>query len=224
MTVFSNAVWILGSPVRTDFMAEGFIVVETGNEFIHFIRNVQVAGVILDEGTKEKIIGVLGEVTCNGIRWELTGCRSNQKRRLVHNKWMSRSNDSTKNVIPLAVVVGDSLGHGTVGREGLGMGKSIKNGQRPVSLLETKFPGYIILDKIGIIPNSEASSGIGVAAKTEIRLNKNAIRRTVVTEDIVPKSNSSITVVVAWWDVLMKFSESLSSLRSKIEHTTIASY
>ena len=90
-------------------------------------------------------------------------------------------------------------------------------------LLKTEFPGDIVLDKICIISNSEASSGVGVAAKTEVRLNKNAIRCTVITEDIVPKTNSNITVVVTGRDVFMKFADALSSLRSKTEHTTISS-
>ena len=65
MAILANAVGILGIPVFTDISMYAFIVVETGNEFVHLIHNIEVAGIILDEGTKEEIINILGEVTCN---------------------------------------------------------------------------------------------------------------------------------------------------------------
>ena len=89
--------------------------------------------------------------------------------------------------------------------------------------LETEFPGDIILDKLCIITNSEASSGIGVMAETEIWLYKNTIRRTMVTEDIVLKSNCSVTVVGTWRDVLEKLFDTLIALRSEIKHQTVPS-
>ena len=136
---------------------------------------------------------------------------------------MTRSDDSTKSVITFAVVVGNSTRYGTASREDPGLGERIINGHRPMPFSETEFPGDIILDKICIIANSEASSGIGIVAETEVRLNKNAIRRTMVTEDTVLKSNCSITVVGTWGDVLEKFFDTFISLRSEIKHQTIPS-
>jgi len=68
--------------------------------------------------------------------------------------------------------------------------------------LKTEFLGDVKLDKIGIVADSEASSGIGIVAKTEVRLDKDTIRGTIVAEDIIPKADCSITVVKTRRDVL----------------------
>ena len=44
----------------------------------------------------------------------------------------------------------------------------------------------------------------------------------MVAEDIVPKYNCSITVVGTWRDVLKKFFDAVSSLRSEIKNGTIS--
>jgi len=93
-----------------------------------------------------------------------------------------------------------------------------------VSLLKTEFPGDVKLDKIGIIADSEASSGIGIMSETEVRLDKNAISHTIVTEDIIPKANRRITVVETRRDVLKEVFDAEMALRSKMENRTSSSY
>ena len=90
--------------------------------------------------------------------------------------------------------------------------------------MNTEFLGDIKLYKIGIVSDSEASSGIGIVAEIEVRLNKNAISRTIVTEDIIPKANCRITVVVTRRDILKEVFDSQMALRSKMKNRTSSSY
>ena len=56
MAVLADPVQIFGSPVITDLKKEAFIVVETGNEFVHLIR-IEVMCIILDEINTLVIVG-----------------------------------------------------------------------------------------------------------------------------------------------------------------------
>ena len=102
----------------------------------------------------------------------MTGRRANEEGRLLNNKGMTWGDGSMKSVIAFTVVVDNSSLHCTAGREDLGLGQRIPNAHRPMLFVETEFSGDIILDKICIITNSEASSGIGIVAETEVRLDK----------------------------------------------------
>ena len=84
--------------------------------------------------------------------------------------------------------------------------------------LETEFYGDIILDKIGVITNSEASSDIDVMAKIEVGLDKYAVSCTMLAEDIIPKANCSSAAIGTRRNMPQKFFGSFIALRSKMKY------
>ena len=108
---------------------------------------------------------------------------------------MKGHNDSAESIIAITPVVDNSMFHGTTSREDMGLRKCIPNVHSPMPFEDTEFPGDIILDKIGIVTNSKASSCIGVMAKAEVGLDKDAMIGSMDAEDGIPISNCSITAI-----------------------------
>ena len=55
----------MGKPVVAHIMFEGFIVVQTSKELIHFVWNIEVTCIILDEGAKNDKVNILVKIGRN---------------------------------------------------------------------------------------------------------------------------------------------------------------